>query len=256
MTPREYANAVDSYSKLSSVDSLYPGSNFASLATFLLQAYLAHPSSLELSTLKSREPVGQDHSFVIHCDLKNGGTGRSREFRSASELLGFEGHSIREPGSASLLFLRGYPSPEWLNTIGAKFSIDPEFFRRHLDFPNASGTSSDFSLPTLPSATFNMTRLRINTLASRLDNWRASNQRLQGDLDRLREETAASFHKYLTALRRGRDVDVQPGDSIVRAFSILNHEYLSIEQDISIYVESLESSIFGAYCNSRLPGGL
>jgi hypothetical protein len=252
VTPREYANAVDSYSKLSSIDSLCPGSNFAGLATFLLQAYLSHPSDLELSTLKSREPVGQDHSFVIHFDLKDGGASRARELRSASELRAFQGHTIREPGSANLLFLRGYPSPEWLNAIGAKFSIDPEFFRRHLDFRNATGTSSDFSLPTLPSATFNMTRLRINTLASRLDNWRASNQRVQGDLDRLREETSASFHEYLATIRRGRDVDVQTGDSIVRAFSILSHEYLSIEQDISIYVQSLESGIFGAYCNSRL----
>jgi hypothetical protein len=97
-----------------------------------------------------------------------------------------------------------------------------------------------------------MTRLRINTLASRLDNWRASNQRLQEDLDWLREETSASFHEYLSTIRRGRDADVRNGDSIVRAFSVLSHELLSIEQDISIYVESLESGIFGAYCNSRL----
>jgi hypothetical protein len=253
VTPREYASAVDSYSKLSSIDSLHPGSNFAGLATFLLQAYLSHASDLELSRLKSGEPVGPDHSFVIHCDLKNGGAGRARELRSASELLAFEGHTLREPGSANLLFLRGYPSPEWINTIGAKFSIDPEFFRRHLDFRNATGTSSDFSLPTLPSATVNMTRLRISTLASRLDNWRASNQWLQGDLDLLREETSASFHEYLNTIRRGRDADVRTGDSIVRAFSVLSHEYLSIEQDISIYVELLESGIFGAYGCSRLP---
>jgi hypothetical protein len=243
VNPRQYAEHVNSYAALSSTKSLYPGSNFESLASFLQQAYRRHPGEHDLS--KGKAPTLQEHPFLVHYNLKDSAAGRTKEFTSAQDLLEYTDHNIREPDSANLLFLRGYPSPEWLNVIGSKFMIDPEFFRRHLDFQREPTTSPDFSLPPLPSATFHMTRLRISTVASRMDNKPVTNKRFQEDLDKLREETKKCFHKYLETLRHGSKVDVSIGDSVVRAFSVLNHEYTAIEQDVSIYIEQLERGIFG-----------
>ena len=245
MTPREYAAAVKSYSHLSTNESLHAGSHFTNLAAFLLQAYEAHSSDLNLAKSCTPDSATQNDAFVVQYCLKNGSGDKFDEFTSPAELWASDNHIGREQTSSNILFLRGYPTPEWLNTVGAKFSIDPEFFRRHFDFRNVMATSFDTSLPTLPSATLNMTKLKITTIASRLDTWTSLSQRRQADLDRLRQETSIAFQVYQESLCRGGVLDAQPGDSIVRSFSILDHDYLAIEQDISIYLDTLEAKPLG-----------
>jgi hypothetical protein len=252
VTPREYAGTVNSYSHLQSTESLHTGSHFMNLAAFLLQAYESHPSDLNPIRTRTLDSSTQDDAFVVQYCLKNGLGAKFNQYTSPAELWAFEDHIAQEQGSSNVLFLRGYPTPQWLNTVGAKFSIDPEFFRRHLDFRNATPASFDTSLPTLPSATFNMTKLKVTTMASRLDTWTSLSQRRQVDLDRLRQETSTAFQVYQESLRRGGVLDAQPGDSIVRAFSILDHDYLAIEQDVSIYLDTLEGKPLG---NVKTPSG-
>ncbi|KAK5451986.1 hypothetical protein LTS15_007709 [Exophiala xenobiotica] len=242
LTPRQYAEHISSYASRSSTQSLYPGTNFESLASFLLRAYRRHPSETLVSS--SKTPVSDDHPFVVHYNLQHGVPGRKREFTTTQELIDYETPPIRESESANLLFLRGYPSAEWLNVLGSKFTIDPEFFRRHLDFQKSAASSPDLSLPALPSAAPIMTRLRANTVAFRMDNKPVPARRFQDDLDNLRNEAKQSFLNYLETLRHGSDIDVRMGESVVREFCVLNRQYTIIEQDMSIYLEQLERGFF------------
>jgi hypothetical protein len=67
----------------------------------------------------------------------------------------------RQGSSSSLIFLRGYPSANWLKTVGAHCKIDPEFFRRHLDF---NSPQEFYDLPALPSTARNIIKLRVTTV--------------------------------------------------------------------------------------------
>lgn len=150
-----------------------------------------------------------------------------------------------ETERSNIILLRGHPSPDWLNFIGATFDVDPEFFRRHLDFRYAKTLPHDFSQPTLPAATSNMTRLRISTIGCRWDKWGNSKQMSQKSLDNFRADAAKSMTDYSATLSRGRDADIATGDSVVRSFTVLDNEHFIIEQDISVCVNATASGCTG-----------
>ncbi|GFP51961.1 hypothetical protein TASIC1_0001011300 [Trichoderma asperellum] len=64
------------------------------------------------------------------------------------------------PGCSQLIFLKGYESTEWLKTIGAALTVDPEFWRRH--GPNYG--QEFYDLPLLPSYCHGIVKLRIITI--------------------------------------------------------------------------------------------
>lgn len=72
--------------------------------------------------------------------------------------------SLGNKGRAQILFLNGHPSPQWLNAIGGRFCVNPEFYQRHLDFRAAFSRPDYFTLPALPSASETMVKLRITTI--------------------------------------------------------------------------------------------
>lgn len=240
-TRRQYAEAINAYSKLSASNSLYAGLHFENLAGYLLQPYEAQaPTDLRPQPTSNDKSELPAFKFVTLYDL-------DPEAKKAIQHL----HSIddfeREAGSLAastihgqLLFIRGHPSAEWLTAIGAKYNVEPDFWQRHLDFrpqrPNV------FSLPSLPSSSRCMVRLRIPTIGlarPKPDGVRTA----QEALDALRSQNSQYLSSYYEKLRS--DSGLNLGDSIVRECSVHDMGHFTIEQDISIHVKSTKTSWIG-----------
>ena len=170
---------------------------------------------------------------------------RQKHYYNVQELDDCDVTTVRGTGSYNLVFLRGYTSPEWLNAVGAKFLIDPEFFRQHLDFRTTKKVPRDYSNTLLPSVTSNMCRLTLTTIVSCMDRFRGVAQPAQSELQALRLESGKNFENYLETLRRAKSSDIACGDSIVRRFHVLDHEHFLIEQDVSVYFEEWETGALG-----------
>jgi len=54
--------------------------------------------------------------------------------------------------SSRLIFLSGYPSSSILYDLGLNYSIEPEFFRRHLSFLKSDRDGIQIDLHVLPSS--------------------------------------------------------------------------------------------------------
>lgn len=133
-----------------------------------------------------------------------------------------------------LLFLRGYPSREWLNLLGCKYHVDPEFFRRHFDFRSPTDGSNNFSTPSLPSASWHLIKLPMMTVGCR--NMLAKKYR-QSDIRHLRMEDTRDMENYLHKLNRGSEINT--GDAVIRQFWTIDETHFAIEQRVSICIQRI-----------------
>ncbi|KAI9733659.1 MAG: hypothetical protein M1834_003261 [Cirrosporium novae-zelandiae] len=234
-TAREYANAVDRHAAVSTADSLFPGHNYGNLASYLLQPYQIRAPTIASNEVGSSTIKNSD-KFARLYNLKDPGPERAKYLGSVKELIDLPDTTSSEGCLAQLLFLCGHPSPEWLNALGAKYRIDPEYFQRHLDFRSTVGRPDYFPLPSLPCAFPNMIRLPLTSIGCRMTKGRTRDDISQKELDGLRKETLEAMKKYLEKLSQGRESELKLGDSIVRHFSVHDNQHFSFEQDISIYV--------------------
>jgi len=122
-----------------------------------------------------------------------------------------------------MVFLRGFPSPQWLNHLGATFDIDPEFFSRHLDVPlgdvpNASRLDCSYSTP-FPK-TMDLMQLRVCNTGS----WSTNRSKLT--LAALRDSCEASMAQHLDDFIHSQNFLC---DSIVRRFMLHDLQNFSIE---------------------------
>jgi hypothetical protein len=154
---------------------------------------------------------------------------------------------IPGPDAFALLLLRGYPSPEWLNTLGGRFGIDPEFFQRHLLFASASGKSSSkhSSTQILPSCHGDMISLQITTIGSRQCDRQGGHD--QGGLESLRRHTSEEMLSYMSKLGSLNCPGIAPGDSIVRDFSVHDFDYFSLEQTMSLGIHRTRDGWIGIF---------
>lgn len=90
---------------------------------------------------------------------------RPTRFQSLGEFAIFRPPSSKDAHS-QLLFLQGYPLPEWLNLIEFKYHVDSEFFARHLDFRSTADLSNTFSAPSPPSFSWHLISLQGATLGA------------------------------------------------------------------------------------------
>jgi hypothetical protein len=112
----------------------------------------------------------------------------------------------------SLVFLRGYPSPDWLAFLGHHYQIDPSYWKQHLEFLPKVGVAFPQERP-LPSTTSCTFQLRVGSIGS-WGRWWYPQHRLED----LRSSAATDMRNYCTALSSGRNWN--QGKSIVRHFSI------------------------------------
>ena len=141
-------------------------------------------------------------------------------------------------GKGHLLFLRGFMSPAWIAALGSKYGIDPEFFCRHLDFFASSVHRKCFNLPSLASTNNNIIHVYVNTIISNRDSSLSDT-----DASNLRRAIPEQLSKYKRQLQNS----ARYGDSLVREYSILDHEYSFIEQRISICITKNGDGWLGEY---------
>ncbi|KAL9611675.1 MAG: hypothetical protein Q9167_003704 [Letrouitia subvulpina] len=133
--------------------------------------------------------------------------------------------------SGIIVFLRGFPSPEWFNHLGAALNIDPELFSRHLDV--STGSIPDSSRPDHHYTTpFPITKDLIQLRICNIGSWNTTTS--NSTLAVLRQSCEASMSQHLKDFVRWTNIDV--GDSIVRRFMLHDLHTFSIEQRISIEV--------------------
>ena len=162
-------------------------------------------------------------------------------FEDLNELL----QSIEDNLTAKksqIVFLRGYPSPEWLSALGTVFWIDPEFFKLRLRFRNST---EYFSSPCLPSSLEDIIRLRLITIGSRIEKRGTSRS---AAVESLRSEGRKALRTYAHELivKTG----VRRGDSIVRDYHVLDEKTFILEQEVYICLSKVGKSWAGEMLKS------
>ena len=137
-----------------------------------------------------------------------------------------------EDGTNRLIFMRGFPSPGWIGVLGSTCSINPEYFRQHLDFLQ---TKKFYDLPSLPSHSNCVIRLKITSICSR-------NVPIGIDaLSQIRETETNVTRKYQRLL----DQTGLVGGSIIRRLSVHNESLFTLEQTISCWFKRDEKGYTG-----------
>ncbi|KAI9775354.1 MAG: hypothetical protein M1839_001270 [Geoglossum umbratile] len=238
---QEYAGLVAAHARQATGDSLYPGLNYENLSQYLLQPYLQpyQPrSSRDLSSEKSETAC--DACFAVLYNLSVDTPERITPFSSPEAFESSESiHDLGDSGSGYLMFLRGNPTPEWLNTIGYRCNVDPEFFLRHLDFRSTAGKPNYFNLPCLPSSNSNFMRLRWTTIGLRGAAFERNGHN-QEEIESLRNESARAMERYLDDARSGHKMKIC--DSFVRRFAVHDETHFTFQQDVSICINSVGKS--------------
>jgi len=141
--------------------------------------------------------------------------------------------------STRLIILRGYPSARWMQHLGARYRVDPEFWSQHADFLNDTvfNTSDSRVLPSSCTATV---QVPLYTIGSHRIPQGRSNQQA---IDKARRESRESMIQYRHMLSMG--TNWLPCASMVRDHWVLGEEDFCIEQRVSVTLmrrEHIENS--------------
>ena len=133
-------------------------------------------------------------AFAVVCDI---GTGTRTCFGSESRdvVLFTNGAPVLKP---SIVFLRGYASPDWINAIGWRLNLGPGLFQRHLNFGAFRGFRNFYCTPSLPSASTRVFQLIVPTVYT---TGRMGNNNEPETLQREREKISSSMRDYTKDLR-------------------------------------------------------
>jgi hypothetical protein len=145
---------------------------------------------------------------------------KSESYDALTGLISFAQLSSPEGRTSQLVFIRGYPSPDWICQLGSQFRIDVEFFRQKLHFLE---DKEFYDLPPPPSNSPNILRIKLTSIFKRQEALSLS------DIQRLRATETKSIEKYQRRLHT-------PGESMVRHFSTHDATTFTIEQEVSIYL--------------------
>ncbi|RAK74454.1 uncharacterized protein BO72DRAFT_488208 [Aspergillus fijiensis CBS 313.89] len=114
-----------------------------------LASYLDQPSQKpSLQYLPDRAAVSSarsDNVFLYSYSLAHPEQPNPRVYQEVSQF-----QSADEDKQAELVFLTGYPSPQWLNAVVTRYGIDHRFLHRHLDFL-PTGQRDWYAIPSVPS---------------------------------------------------------------------------------------------------------
>lgn len=178
-------------------------------------------------------------NFIQFYDLDTNKSASKIVIPSVQSLDGYDDEMRRKQPSGRLLFMKGYPSPQWLNHLGSKFDIDPEFYFRHFEFNHWPATPTHFFMSSLPSVA-EIIRIRITSILSR-DQFYVEPEHTVTDL---RKSCKVHMDEYLNNLVRSLKVSIS--ESIVRRFSVHDKQHFSIEQMITVCVTHKSPGWMGA----------
>lgn len=252
-----FARKVYNYSHQDTPNSYHDGTRYP-LAKFLISPY---QGPKDLSPNKAKDPE-EGFPFVTVCDLGKSwsSSGRTSHYGSPEKIdQAIRGDEVEvgntkqhpdvcsESGSSyvpskiavartasagQIVFLRGFPSPEWLNQVGASLGVDPELFANHMELDSShrqSYTRLTHYPPSFSSmSTTDLLQIRIfNT-----GHWDSSRSGLS--VGELRSECETSMNKHLEEFINWQNMSV--GDSIVRGFTVHDLRHFTIEQRVSVEV--------------------
>ncbi|ORX98667.1 hypothetical protein BCR34DRAFT_146416 [Clohesyomyces aquaticus] len=226
LTDREYADRVKSYARLST------GQHYHSLANFLFAPYQRNVS-INTTSKPEKKLEPEKERFVTMYTFHGQGSPQTHQISSPLE---FSQAADTAENLNTIIFLRGHQPPEMLNAIGARYRVDPEFFRQHLDITTRTTRYGVIPSTSLASSSKNILRLPSVTLASRSSSSEIIQPHHQGIVSRIRDETARLMDAHVDRYLQNREACLRSGTSIVRNLSVHNPQHFSLEQEISIYV--------------------
>lgn len=137
-------------------------------------------------------------------------------------------------GSGRLVLLRGYPDVTLLCMIAAVYNVDPEFFRRHLQFfdiPEPEKVTEDYmSSHTLPSFPKHIAQIRLPWIGIRPS---GQGDRGVADTRALRSQVRRDVISYLRQLSHGAGWG--PAHTYIRDCELLDQRCFVIDQRATIY---------------------
>lgn len=224
ITPRNYVRAIISLSKRYSSTSAFPGNNYVDLREWLLQ---------DRTILDSREPREGSLLFASKSEIPHNlvvvynGEGKKWDVSAYTQERhqAFSDANVSPGSLGQMVFIRGFISPLWVAALGSKYNIDPEFFRRNMDYLSASIDRHAYSFPSLASSSDNIFRVCVTTLLHR-DDFGGQDLRSQ------RSVQSTELEKYKS--QQLRSTKVCCGDSIVREYSTVCSCFSVLEQWISL----------------------
>lgn len=208
------------------------GQQYHSLANYLFAPYQRNVTDLASNWLPQSNGQTREH-FVAMYTFQDQGPPLIRQFTSVSE---FSHAAAEAEDSSALLFLRGHQPAEMLNALGARYRVDPEFFRQHLELGSRTGASRNISSNSLPSTWANIIRVPCVTIASRSTSSAIPQLSNQSKLLKIRDETERLLDNHVEKFIQGRETNLPHGRSVVRRFFVHNLQHFSLEQEISLYV--------------------
>lgn len=190
----------------------------------LLDRDLLNFSKREEQSIPFASDTGQNHDLIV---VYNSGEGKwdVQGYSQEEHKSFYAATTVPEAGLGQLVFIRGFISPSWVSTIGSKYNIDPEFFRRHMEYLSVSIDRHAFSFPSLPSSSNNIFRLCVSTILHR-DGFGGQ------DLQSQRSDQSTELGIY--KIQQLGSTKVRCGDSLVREYSTLCSCFSVIEQWISL----------------------
>ncbi|KAG8529127.1 uncharacterized protein KY384_005762 [Bacidia gigantensis] len=221
-TEDDYAKAIDDFSALDSGR----GYNFRNLAEFLAPRYPPLPKL-----------VSRSHGdFIAVYELcQQPSTGlwfqNTRQLHSCDDLRHGKLFGNSET-TKYIIFLKGFPSPEWLRCIGSTYNIDPEYFRRFLEFGPPIRSARRTSAFALRSSSPKMLTLNVTTVQLL-----EPSARRDTSSERQRNANNVGMEHYIMSLLRG---EAATSDPVVRDYWTVDAKSFVIEQRISIYLQTDE----------------
>ncbi|KAF2120274.1 hypothetical protein BDV96DRAFT_642116 [Lophiotrema nucula] len=212
-SPEDYARAISAHASLGKETSLFPGSNYRHLVQ-----YLTGSLSLKQPIQRTDADGRTFHGVIVH-DLAlrmEDGSGYT-EYDGCTDTEQLAQHAKPRNEQGQIIFVRGYPPPQLVKLIGARYRLDPELFRIHLAF---GPTKDFFDIPVLPSSSENLVKLRITSIG------RCSSTTAD------QYEGKDACYKHFQSLGSAG----LAGESIVRNFARHDEEHFTIDQQISISV--------------------
>lgn len=129
---------------------------------------------------------------------------------------------------SELIFLTGYPSPEWLNAIVARYGVDHRFLHRHVDFL-PSGQRDWYTGADVPSRSGHFIRLLVPSIVFVGPEGRYVPV---GELQKARNASGEQLRQKAKSFF-GRS-SFSAGQSIIRNMNIHRGDVLVMEQVITI----------------------
>jgi hypothetical protein len=217
----KYADVLFAFSRRKSAQTLCSGEHYQDLSQFLGtssdKGWLDDSPSID-------DGAEDGSSFVVVHDLNISHDQKDRvhDCTSFRKLQGIW-HELQ---GNRILFLRGYPSREWLCRLGAKLDLDYDFLNSHFSNPSQFNVAENYWYPPLSLTASKTIRLSITSVGV-WDNYQSGI-----DLADARKSFQKEMKAYTMDLNRGKGI--RTCHSVVRDFHLHDLKHFSIDQMLTI----------------------